>query len=130
MIAAEAIYTMIESVRVLQRGLYRAAKAQKERRFGVLYDKVYRDDILWAAWEQVRANGGGRGWMGKRSTRSRRGVVVQTGWLSDARNATDPTGYAGIHPQAGESGETAIGDPSGQGQGGAGGGEDSDRTDL
>jgi len=46
----EAIYTMKEEVRVLQRKLYRAAKAQKERRFGVLYDKIYRSDILWAAW--------------------------------------------------------------------------------
>jgi len=51
----------MNDVRVLQRGLYRAAKAQKERRFGVLYDKVYREDILWAAWQQVRANGGAAG---------------------------------------------------------------------
>jgi RNA-directed DNA polymerase len=52
---------MKDKVRVLQRGLYRAAKAQKERRFGVLYDKVYREDILWAAWERVRANKGAAG---------------------------------------------------------------------
>ena len=51
----------MNKVRVLQRGLYRAAKAQKERRFGVLYDKVYRDDILWLAWEKVRANRGSAG---------------------------------------------------------------------
>jgi len=52
---------MNDKVRVLQRKLYRAAKAQKERRFGVLYDKVYRADILWAAWQQVRANAGTAG---------------------------------------------------------------------
>lgn len=52
---------MEEKVRVLQRKLYRAAKAQKERRFGVMYDKVYREDIVKAAWEQVRENGGGAG---------------------------------------------------------------------
>ena len=52
---------MNDKVRVLQRELYRAAKAQKERRFGVLYDKVYRADILWAAWQQVRANAGTAG---------------------------------------------------------------------
>jgi group II intron reverse transcriptase/maturase len=52
---------MKDKVRVLQRGLYRAAKAQKERRFGVLYDKVYRIDILKAAWERVRANKGSAG---------------------------------------------------------------------
>jgi RNA-directed DNA polymerase len=51
----------MNKVRVLQRGLYRAAKAQKERRFGVLYDKVYRDDILWLAWEKVRTNRGSAG---------------------------------------------------------------------
>jgi RNA-directed DNA polymerase len=51
----------MNNVRVLQRGLYRAAKAQKERRFGVLYDKVYRADILWEAWERVRANKGAAG---------------------------------------------------------------------
>ena len=51
----------MNKVRVLQRGLYRAAKAQKERRFGVLYDKVYRDDILWLSWERVRANRGTAG---------------------------------------------------------------------
>ena len=52
---------MKEQVQVLQRKLYRAAKAQKERRFGVLYDKVYRSDILWMAWEQVQANAGAAG---------------------------------------------------------------------
>jgi group II intron reverse transcriptase/maturase len=52
---------MKEKVRVLQRGLYRAAKARKERRFGVLYDKVYREDILEAAWKQVKANRGSAG---------------------------------------------------------------------
>ena len=51
----------MNKVRVLQRELYRAAKAQKERRFGVLYDKVYRADILWEAWERVRANKGAAG---------------------------------------------------------------------
>ena len=64
MIAEEAINTR-NKVRVLQRGLYRAAKAQKERRFGVLYDKVYRRDILERAWEQVRANRGAAGVDGK-----------------------------------------------------------------
>ena len=52
---------MKDKVRVLQRGLYRAAKAQKERRFGVLYDKVYRIDLLTTAWERVRANKGSAG---------------------------------------------------------------------
>ncbi len=57
---AERLYTR-EDVRVLQRGLYRAAKAQSGRRFGVLYDKVYRADVLWLAWERVRENRGAPG---------------------------------------------------------------------
>jgi group II intron reverse transcriptase/maturase len=48
-------------VRVLQRKLYRAAKADGRRTFGVLYDKVYRRDVLEEAWHRVRAAGGGPG---------------------------------------------------------------------
>ena len=38
--------------------LYLAAKKSKTRRFHVIYDKVYRMDILNRAWNQVKANGG------------------------------------------------------------------------
>jgi group II intron reverse transcriptase/maturase len=48
-------------VRVLQRKLYRAAKADSRRTFGVLYDKVCRRDVLEEAWKRVRAAGGGPG---------------------------------------------------------------------
>jgi hypothetical protein len=48
-------------VRVLQRSLYRAAKANPTRKFGVLYDKVCRDDVLRTAYRQVKANGGAPG---------------------------------------------------------------------
>lgn len=51
----------IEKVRVLQRKLYRAAKAQPERTFGVLYEKVYSKEVLSYAWEQVRRNRGSAG---------------------------------------------------------------------
>jgi RNA-directed DNA polymerase len=47
-----------DSVRELQRTLYRAAKADPGRRFHALHDKVYRRDILERAWELVRANRG------------------------------------------------------------------------
>jgi group II intron reverse transcriptase/maturase len=48
----------IEKARQLQRALYRAAKRSATRRFHALYDKVYREDILWRAWEMVKANRG------------------------------------------------------------------------
>jgi retron-type reverse transcriptase len=48
----------VEKVRHLQRALYRTSKQDKERRFYSLYDKVWRTDILWAAWRQVKANQG------------------------------------------------------------------------
>ena len=50
-----------EKVRHLQRALYRASKQDKARRFYSLYDKVWRLDILWEAWRQVKANKGAPG---------------------------------------------------------------------
>ena len=52
---------MEETVRVFQRQIYLAAKADPKRKFGVLYDKVYRDDVLAFAWLMVRDNKGSAG---------------------------------------------------------------------
>ena len=54
---AKAINTQ-ENIRVFQRKLYRAAKVNPKRKFGVLYDKMYREDILMQAWKKVKANSG------------------------------------------------------------------------
>ena len=53
--------TKQDSVRELQRTLYRAAKADPGRRFHALFDKVYRRDVLERAWELVRASRGAAG---------------------------------------------------------------------
>lgn len=50
-----------DRVQVLQRTLYRAAKADPERRFHALYDKFYRRDVLERAWANVRQNAGAAG---------------------------------------------------------------------
>jgi RNA-directed DNA polymerase len=51
----------VAKVRELQRGLWTAAKQSPERRFHALYDRVHRGDVLWEAWERVRANRGSAG---------------------------------------------------------------------
>ena len=48
-------------VRQLQNRLWAAAKQSKGRRFHALYDRAYRSDVLWEAWERVRANRGAAG---------------------------------------------------------------------
>ena len=50
-----------DRVRALQHALYRAAKADPNRRFHALRDKVYRKDVLWRAWLAVRRNNGAPG---------------------------------------------------------------------
>jgi len=48
-------------VRQLQNRLWATAKSSPGRRFHALYDRIHRTDILWEAWERVRANRGAAG---------------------------------------------------------------------
>lgn len=50
-----------EKVRQLQNKLYLTAKKCSSRRFHALYDKVYREDVLYEAWKRVKVNQGSSG---------------------------------------------------------------------
>jgi len=53
--------TNIDPVQKLRAALHDKAKSAPNFRFYALYDKVYRRDVLEAAYAQCRANGGAPG---------------------------------------------------------------------
>lgn len=59
--SAEQAKNMRLKVQTFQNKLSCAAKQTLDRKFGALYDKIYRKDVLWMAWKQVRSNKGAPG---------------------------------------------------------------------
>ena len=55
------VLTTPETIRTLQRKLYRKAKQEPTCRFHALYDKIYRGDILSHAYDLVRSKKGSAG---------------------------------------------------------------------
>jgi len=60
MSAQEAI-NVRNKISDLQSKLNQAAKQSLDRKFGALYDKIYREDVVLEAWKRVKANKGAPG---------------------------------------------------------------------
>jgi retron-type reverse transcriptase len=51
----------LESIQKVQTALHANAKGDPKFRFYALYDKVYREDVLWTAWRRCLVNQGASG---------------------------------------------------------------------
>jgi hypothetical protein len=83
-------------VRKLQRALYRTSKQDKEKRLYSLYAKVWRADVLWEAWRQVRAN---------------KGAPVRVGAIPTSQGGTRPLGIATGEDRAGQTAMRLVVEP-------------------
>jgi RNA-directed DNA polymerase len=72
-----------DKIRTLQRKLYRKAKEEPDYRFYLLYDKIYREDILYHAYELVKSNRGSAGVDGQTFGEIESGGLGK--WLTEIR---------------------------------------------
>jgi len=80
-----------EAIRRLQRKLYRKAKDEPGYRFYLLYDKLYREDILAHAYELAKANQGAPGVDGQ--TFAEIETQGREKWLKELGNELRRKGY-------------------------------------
>ena len=82
--------TTPSKIRELQIKLYRKTKNEPGYRFYMLYDKIYREDILAHAYEQERANKGAPGVDGQTFEQIESGGLEEwlTGIRQELRNKT------------------------------------------
>jgi len=59
--SAQGAINVRNKVSDLQSKLSHAAKQSLDRKFGALYDKIYREDVVLEAWKRVKANKGAPG---------------------------------------------------------------------
>src|SRR5215831_15718823 len=78
-------------IRTLQRKLYRKAKDEPTYRFYLLYDKIYREDILAHAYDLAKANQGAPGVDGETFA----GIELwgREKWLAELRNELRTRSY-------------------------------------
>jgi RNA-directed DNA polymerase len=84
----------MEKVRELQRGLFRAAKRSRNRRFHALYDRIRRGDVLAEAWRRVKSNKGAAGVDGETLE-----AIEQQGVPEFLREIRDRLKAGTYHPQ-------------------------------
>src|SRR4029453_16181348 len=115
----------VDNVRKLQRALYRTSKQDKAARCYSRYDKVWRTDLLWAAWRQVKANTGAPGGDGKASeeiiaTRQEEAMIEkrhkalreQRSQFAPVRSVEMPTPKGGTRPLGIATGADRVGQPA------------------
>jgi RNA-directed DNA polymerase len=105
-----------EKLRKLQRALYAKAKEEPQYRFYLLYDKVYRKDLLEFAYRKCKANGGAPGvdgqsfedieaygreqWLRERAeelqSKGYRADAVRRVWIEKANGGQRPLGIPTI----------------------------------
>jgi RNA-directed DNA polymerase len=105
-----------DKIRILQRKLYLKAKAEPDYRFYLLYDKIYREDVLHHAYDLMRTNDGAPGVDGVCFA-----MIEEQGreeWLSSIRKELQETTYRPapvrrvMIPKPGGKGERPLGIPT------------------
>ena len=74
-----------DNIRKLQIKLYRKAKDEPEYRFYLLYDKIYREDILLHAYGLARANKGAPGVDGQ-TFEEIESAGLESGWPASGKS--------------------------------------------
>src|SRR5271155_2222728 len=103
-------------IRSLQRKLYRKAKTEPAFRFYLLYDKIYREDILRHAYALARANAGAPGTDGMTFAAIEASGLEE--WLAGLREELVPKTYRPdpvrrvMIPKPNGGGERALGIPT------------------
>jgi RNA-directed DNA polymerase len=76
-----------EKVFLLRQTLYLKARREPAFRFYALYDRIYRPDVLRAAWDRVAANGGAPGVDGISIEQVQKSEHGESGFLSEIRQS-------------------------------------------
>ena len=82
-----------EKVFLLRQTLYLKAKREPGFRFYALYDRIYRPDVLRAAWDRVAANGGAPGVDGVSIDQVQNGEHGIAGFLSEIHQSLKARTY-------------------------------------